>query len=193
MTEKSEITFEDKKVITPEFRVSFPSVFQPKSFLGSEPKFSVTMLFPKNTDLKDLKRAAHLALIEKFGPKEKWPKNLKNPFRDGDEMEDMNGFEGMIFVRASAKERPGLVDRRANEILDPSDFYAGCYARASVVAFGYKTAGNQGASFALLNLQKTRDGDSLTGKRRAQDEFDAIEDDEYESESVSDIDDALGF
>jgi len=69
MSDKVDIN--DKKCITPKFRVSFPSVFTSKSFDGGEAKYSVVMLFPKETDLKDLKRAVHNVATAKWGPKEK--------------------------------------------------------------------------------------------------------------------------
>ncbi len=36
----------ESKILTPEFRVSFPAVFEPSGMEGQEKKYSVTMLFP---------------------------------------------------------------------------------------------------------------------------------------------------
>lgn len=184
MTEKMPI--EKKKCMTPEFRVSFPQVFNPKAMNAkSEPKFSITMLFNKNTDLANLKRAVFNAANEKYGSKEKWPKNLKLPFRDGDnERGDKPGYENTIFVSASSKQRPGVIDREKNEIMEQDGtFYAGCYARATLIAFAYEQMGNIGVSFALQNIQKLRDGEQFSGKRKAQDEFDTVEDDSSNSDN----------
>lgn len=180
-----QMSFEEKKVTgrqCPEFRVSYENVHKPKAFKeGQEAKYSVTMLFPKNADLKELKRAAQNALIEKFGAdKSRWPKNLKSPFRDGDKESDQPDYAGKIFVRASSKEKPGLVDQRLDPIASDErgreQFYSGCYARATLVAFAYDTQGNRGVSFSLLAVQKTKDGDRLGGRRAAAEEFDAIDD-----------------
>lgn len=193
-----------KKIITHEFRVSFPAIFKPKSFEGNEPKYSIVMLFDKKIDLNkpaagqkvSMKQAAHNAAIEKWGPKEKWPKNLRMPFKDGNEKADMNGYENTITVSASAKEasQPGLVDQGRRPILNERDFYAGCYARAELIAFAYDIAGNRGVGFALQNVQKLRDGDKFSGKKNAEDVFDSVEDgsddeDNYDEENTS----GMGF
>jgi hypothetical protein len=186
-----------KKVTTHEFRVSFPQVFAPKSFNNGEPKYSVTMLFPKNVDLAkkpagaksgvSMKEAVFNCLKEEFGAdKAKWPKGLKLPFRDGNEKPDFEGYKDSIFVRASSKKKPGLVDQGLQSITHEESFYPGCYARATLIAFYYDTAGNKGVSFSLQNLQKTRDGENMSGRKRAEDEFDSIEDGSESQDNYSD-------
>lgn len=182
---------ENKKCITPEFRVSFPSVFEPKAFEGQEAKYSITMLFGENIDLgkaasgstNSMKRIAHAAAVEKWGPdKEKWPRKLRMPFRDGDEKQDLEGYAGHIYVTASSKAQPGLIDQSKRPILNERDFYPGCYARAELIAFAYDKAGNRGVSFSLQNIQKLRDGDSFSGRKNAEDVFEAVEDADREDD-----------
>ena len=159
-------------VMTPEFRVSFPAVFKPKRQKGdatSEPKYGLTMLFPKGADLSKLKRAAEEAVKEKWGDKP--PKNLRSPFRDQGEKEYEGYEEGAVFVSASSKQKPGLVDRQRQDIIDETEFYPGCYARATLRAFAYDNNGNKGVAFGLNNVQKLRDGDPLGGRTRAKDDF----------------------
>jgi hypothetical protein len=181
MAEKMEI--EKKKCRTPEFRVSFPHVFEKHSgFEGQEPKFSCVMLFPKNTDLKELKRAAFNAATEKWGVKEKWPKQLRMPFRDGDEKSDLAGYEDHIFVSATSKQKPQVISNKKVDGAFPriekedETFYAGCYARATLIAFAYDKMGNKGVSFSLQNIQKLRDGEQFSGRKNADDEFDEVDD-----------------
>lgn len=190
-----QMSFEEKKVVgkqCPEFRVSFENVHKPKAFKdGQEPKYSITMLFPKNYDLSELKRAAKNALLEKFGADQKrWPKNLRTPFRNGDEESDQPDYAGMIFVRASSKEKPPVVDQSMNPIMPDEvgkqKFYSGCYARASLVAFAYDTNGNRGVSFGLLAVQKTKDGERLGGRRNLAEEFDAVADTSEDASSYGD-------
>ncbi len=188
-----------KKCVTPEFRVSFPAVFKPKAFQDQEAKYSVVMLFDKKVDLSkpaskggkiSLKQAAFNAATEKWGPKEKWPKGLRLPFRDGDEKEDLQGYANCTFISAASKTQPGLVDQVLRPILSEQDFYAGCYARAEVIAYAYDVAGNKGVSFSLQNIQKMRDGDKFSGRKDASEVFDAIEDtsdDESNYESSEDM------
>lgn len=162
------------KVITPEFRVSFPNVFEARAaFPGQKAKFSITMLFPKNSDFKGMKDLLKAAAIEEWG--DKIPANLKLPFRDGDvEKAGIEGYAGMIFIAAASLQRPGVVDAQKQPIIEPSEFYAGCYARASLNAFTWSNMGKHGVSFGLMNLQKLRDGEPFSGKVAAEDEFDAV-------------------
>lgn len=174
---------EPRKCTTPKFRVSFPNVFKPKSFKDGEPKYSITMLFDKKTDLAKMKLAARNAGIQKFGPVESWPKDkngkskLRMPFRDGDdEKAEMDGYENCIFVNASSKSPPQVIEADGKTpIVSEVSLYAGCYARASLIAFGYDESGNKGISFALQNIQKWEDGEPFSGKPKAEDEFEAIE------------------
>lgn len=182
------LPIEKKKCLTPEFRVSFPQVFKAKSFNEGEAKYSVTMLFDKKTDLTALKRIVAAAAKERFGAKEKWPKNLRLPFADGNEKQ-YDGYKDTIVVRASSKLRPQIVDKNLDEIISEDDFYAGCYARAELVAFGYDTAGNKGVSFVLNHLQKLRDGQKFSGRKDAVEVFDKVEDASDDPESYSDSDD----
>lgn len=194
MSEKMDIAL--KKCTTPKFRVSFPNVFKAKSFKDQEAKFSITMLFDKKTDISELRRAARNAIVEKFGEdKTKWPKKLRMPFRDGDEeKEGVTGYENVIFVGASSKTRPGVIDREKAPITEEDDaFYAGCYARATLIAFYYDNTGNKGVSFALQNLQKLGDGEKFSGKRDAAEEFDDLESEDAESGSDDDSGDDAGF
>lgn len=188
-----------KKVKTPEFRLSFPALFKPKAFEQQEPKFSIVMLFDKKkADLSGLKKAVAAAAQEKWGPKEKWPKNLRLPFRDGDEKEDMEGYKGHTFVSASSKQKPGLVDYPDRNPIDETDnkCYAGCYARATLIAFAYDKAGNKGVSFSLQNVQVLRDGKPFSGRKNAEDEFNddlVVENFDAENPENYESDDELGI
>jgi hypothetical protein len=179
-----------KNVMTPKFRVSYPYVFKPQKPMqpGGEEKYGVTMLFPKGADLTALKQEAARACIEKWGAdKTKWPTNMRSPFRDQKEKVDkagkiQTGHEaGAIFITATSKAQPGLVDSANQSLLQEKDFYAGCYARATVRAFAYDKAGNRGVSFGLQNVQKLSDGEPLGGRAKPEDEFEPVAD---ESEAV---------
>ena len=169
-------TKEIKKITTPEFRASFPSVVKPTSFSeAQEKKYEVTALFPVGTDLAPLMALAKQAAVDKWG--DKIPTGLRSPFRDGSEKPDLDGYEpGVTFIKMTTKQRPGLVDAQVQPIIEEGEFYGGCYARATVTAFAYDQAGNRGVSFGLQNLQKTRDGDPFSGRAKAEDDFEAITD-----------------
>jgi len=165
------------QVMTPEFRVSFPAVFQARAVqAGDALKYSITMLFEKGADLTVLKQAVLAVINEKFGPdRAKWPPKLRLPFRKGEE-KDYEGYgPGVVFCSATSKMRPGLVDQKVQPIIEPSEFYGGCYAKATINAFYYDTRGNKGVSFGLRNVQKTRDGEPFSGRNKPEDDFDSID------------------
>lgn len=183
----SKIDIELKKCITPEFRVSYPAVFQPKKFEGQEKeKYGVTMVFAPGENLKALMRAHDNAGMEKWGPdKKKWPRFKYPAFREGSvEKPDDPIYEGRIFATASSEYQPDICDAKLQDIIRQSDFYAGCYAKAQVIAYAYDTAGNRGIGFALMALQKTRDGEVIAGRQKASKIFSAIEDDDEDYSSV---------
>ena len=174
------------RVLTPVFRVSYPNVFKPrKNELSGKEEYSLVALFAKGDDLTALKQAAQAAAEYKWGPdQKKWPKNLRLPFRDqGDRAKEENGKEilpagyekGAIYLNLKCTERPGLVDAKVQSIIDESEFYAGCFARATVHAYAYDQAGNRGISFGLENIQKVKDGETLGGRIKATDAFTPIE------------------
>lgn len=174
------------KCKTPVFRVMFANVFRPKGMenddgtTGTE-KYSLMMLFDEDADLSKLKKMAMAKRKEVFGNKK--IANFKMPFRDGEEKEDLDGFEpGMMFATASSQFRPGIVDRDLEPILEQSEFYSGCYARATVHCYTYKKKGNVGVSFGLNNIQKVRDGESVSGHSNAAEDFDEIDEDEEDDD-----------
>jgi hypothetical protein len=143
---------------------------------GQEPKYSVTFLFEKDSDLKALQKLAKDAATTKWGADvTKWPTNLRNPFRDQKEKDKEGYVPGNIFITATSASRPGLVDQALQDIIEEKDFYSGCYFRAEVTAFAYDKAGNRGVAFGLNHIQKLADGPPLSGRGTPQDAFDAVE------------------
>lgn len=181
-----------RKVTTPKFRASFAWIFKPQPPMeGStgEPKYGVTMLFDaaarKSPQFEQLKKLAHAAAKEKFGDKLKadgngWYIGLRNPLRDGAEKSEMEGYANTVFASATTKMQPGCVDQSLNRIISDDvgedGFYSGCYARATVTAYGYDKAGNKGVAFGLQNLQKLSDGDAFSGRTAAEEDFDSVDD-----------------
>lgn len=177
------ITNTDTKVITGKVRFSYAHLFKPVAISeGQEPKYSVCLLIPKSdketlTKIKKAVEAAKQAGINLWGGK--IPANLKLPLRDGDEERpEQPEYAGMYFLNATSKQAPGIVDKQMNEIIDSTEVYSGCYGRASINFYPFNQAGNKGVACGLNNIQKLADGDYLGGRSRAEDDFDAVEDDE---------------
>lgn len=165
------------KLVTAEFRVSYPSVFKARANNinpNAPAKYELTMLFPKShpaarTAIED---AINAAVAAKWGAKV--PKGLKLPIKDGDEKESPE-YAGHWYLKATSTHRPGLVNADKSPIAeDDGAFYAGCYARAQIRAYAYDQAGNRGVSFDLQNVQKLRDGEPFSGRDSAEEAFDAV-------------------
>lgn len=180
------------KVVTGEVRFSYLHVFEAHAIEeGQTPKYSVSLLIPKSDTktldkIKNAIEAAKTAGASKFGGK--IPANLKMPLRDGDsEREDQEEYKGHYFVNANSTNRPGVVDASVQEVIDSTEVYSGCYGRASVNFYAYNKNGNKGIACGLNNIQKLRDGESLGGKPRAEDDFDAVDMGEEESAEMGDF------
>lgn len=174
-----------KTVITPEAVLSYPHLFNPAAPNPlSEPVYSCSLVFLPGADLSGLKAAALEAARERWGDKaEPLIKSgkIRLPFRT--DAEEKGYPAGSIFINVKSKTRPGVVSRYAGpdgkpqRIDNEEEVYPGCRVRASLRAFAYDTNGNRGVSFGLNNLQKLADGERLDGKRRAEDEFEALDSD----------------
>ncbi|MBQ3423826.1 MAG: DUF2815 family protein [Clostridia bacterium] len=173
------------KVITGKCRASFVHIFEPQSVNGSDPKYSLSLIIPKSDTktvaaIKDaIEEAIQNGIANKWGGKR--PNTLKLPLRDGDvDREDDEAYKNAFFVNATSQEKPGVVDRRRIPITDPLTVYSGCYVRASVNFYPFNVNGNKGVSAGLSNVQFWSDGEPLTGRVRAEDEFDALDADDDE-------------
>ena len=172
------------KVVLENVRFSYAHVFAPAAIVeGNDPKYSVTILIPKK-DKKALAKIEKAIEAAKQNGATLWggkiPATLKTPLRDGDEDKpDQEEFEGMYFMNANSLNKPGLVDKKGQPIIDPTEFYSGCYGAVSVNFFPYNQAGNRGVGAGLNNIMKTDDGEPLAGRSRPEDDFrDLIGDDD---------------
>lgn len=168
-------TIEQTKVITGEVRFSYVHVWEPAAIDGGDERYSVSILIPKTDEktiaaIKKAIEAAKQAGIPKFGGK--IPAGLKLPLRDGDtEREDDESYAGHYFINANCKTQPGIVGRNGNPIMDNTKFYSGCYGFASVTFYAFNSNGNRGIACGLNNLMKSRDGNPLGGRAKAEDDF----------------------
>lgn len=197
------------RLVTSEFRVSYPHVFKPQAAKpGDKLKYSITMLFPKDSAMqgqapdgtpRTLQQAIRNAKLAEFGPKENWPADLESPVNDGDDVKyaDKDGFAGHWLVKASTSEdqRPSVVDQHMVPITLASDFYPGCYARAYVYAYVWYYPNRQkpmkkGVGFILDHVQKIRNGKSFGGKKSVDQVFSPVD---APSEPDASDDDEMDF
>lgn len=185
-TKRSNDQIEACKVLgknMPEFRFSYEHLFEPQQSDEGGGKFGVTALYnKKKADIKALHQAAKAAAKQMWGDKYKTMK-IHWPFRDGDkEQPERPEYKGTTYLSFKCKKKP-KVFLRNGEIATQEEIKSGDYGKASVIAFAYDYMGKKGVSFALLSVQKTRDGEPLGGYDSSSDyDFDDSNDDEFNEE-----------
>jgi hypothetical protein len=179
--DKEESNKKKTRIVTPIFRVSYPHVFKPNTMNEDNPKYSIVMLFPKNSDLTELKNAIRQAKIQKWGPKEDWPEKLESPVSDGDSPNyaDKEGYKGHWVIKATSHpdQKPTVVDENVEPMTSqnpPDGFYAGCYARACIFARPWKWGKKEGIQFILDHVQKVKNGKPFSSKQAANEVFNPI-------------------
>lgn len=163
------------KVITGKVRFGYVHVFEPSAIQeGGKEKYSVSVIIPKSDTktVKMIQDAVQEALkageADKFGGK--IPKVYKNPLRDGDLDRDDEVYAGCYFITANSDNKPSIVDRDLNPIMDKDEFYSGVYGRASLNFYPFNVNGNKGVACGLQNLQKLADGPRLAGNMTSAEE-----------------------
>ena len=161
-------------------RWSYANVWDPKSIDGGKPKYSVSLIIPKDdtATVNKIKAAIQAAYEEgqsklKGNGKTVPPLSaIKNPLRDGDlEKPDDAAYAGCYFVNANSATAPGVVDADRQPIIERSEVYSGVYGRASINFYAFNVNGNRGIACGLNNLQKIRDGEPLGGRASAESDF----------------------
>lgn len=169
-------------------RWSYANVWEAKSINGGTPKFSVSLIIPKDDTVTVNKiKAAIQSAYEEGQSKLKGSGKtvpalsvLKTPLRDGDlERPDDEAYAGCYFINANSASAPGIVDSDRQPVIDRSEVYSGVYGRASINFYAFNSNGNKGIACGLNNLQKIKDGEPLGGKSRAEDDFATADDEDF--------------
>jgi len=179
------------KVVTGKVRLSYVALLEPKAFEGQEAKYSTVILIPKTDKatikkIQDAQKAAYEAAKNDKLKGIKWER-VKTTLRDGDEdmdTEEHPEYAGHMFMSISSKTKPQIIDKYKNKVDSAEEVYSGVYARVSLNAYAYNTAGNKGISCGLNNVQIVAPGDYLGGKASADADFDEWEDDEDEEDFI---------
>lgn len=182
---------DETKVITSKVRLSYANIFEPRSFNGSDPKYSVSLIIPKSDEqlVDTIKQAIKNAAERDKGKfNGKVPAGLRHPLRDGDEERpEDEAYADSYFVNANSTKAPAVVSTEKDINtgkairLGENDVYSGCFARVSLDFYGYNTAGNKGIACGLGNIQKVDDGPRLGGGSSAEEDFDFDEVDPADS------------
>lgn len=178
---------EGRTVVFGPCRLSYTHLFAKYSPDGdaANGKFMTNVLLPKGE--KETVKAIQSAIeaAKKSGIAGLWggkePKKLDTPLRDGDvDKEDDPVYEGKFYLNTKSKNRPGLVDKAKQPIVDEEELYSGVWAVVSVTFFAYDVSGNRGVAVGLNNVMKFKDDEQLGGRVSAESDFADIdmEDDE---------------
>lgn len=170
------------KVIIP-CRISFANIWEAKSINGGDEKYSVSCIIPKSDKATLTKIHKAIEAAKEAGKTKRWggkiPPNLKLPLRDGDiDRPDDEAYADAMFVNATSKDAPQIVDRKVQPILDPMDCGSGDYCNVSVNFYAFNANGNRGVAAGLGNVQLIKNGERLAGKASAASDFDEMTDDE---------------
>ena len=176
----------DTEIRLGEVRFSYAHVFTPALNDKGEPdKYGCTLLIPKTETqmIKLVEDAIEAAKLK--GKADKWGGKIPggdkmNPLKDGDDVHpDKPEFEGMYFLNAKSKTKPGvrvLEDGMPSEPLDESEFYSGCWGAATISFYAYNhPQGGKGVGVGLGNVVKTRDDERFGGGRSADEDFGDLE------------------
>lgn len=185
-----------------EVRFSYANVWEPKGFAGQENSrktYNVRCMIPKsNAPLIDQVLAAEKAAIDEGLSKKLFTEAVSKSakFRrcvfDGDAYADevtdgsRDECRGHMFFNAKAQEdrQPGIVDKKANPIMQRDDFYSGCWGYVNGNFYSYNSNGGIGVTFGMNNLMKTRDDERLDGRQSAEQAFAAIVANEDDDDSA---------
>ena len=107
--------------------------------------------------------------VAKFGGK-RIAKTSVHIIKDGDEKDDPI-YAGCYYINVKSKDRPQIVDRNLQDIIDPEEIFSGMYARFSLSFYPYSFNNMRGISVAMGNVQKVKDGERFSGKTKASADF----------------------
>jgi hypothetical protein len=187
MAQPPSIYFKKEKSMTAlvlkNVRLSFPQIWTPKAFAaGQDPRFNANFLIHKEDQaelIAKIKEAVKAVATEKWG--KDVPKSLKVCIGDGEE-KDYDGYDGAMFLSASTKTRPVIVDQKKNPLAEEDGKpYAGCYVNAAISLWAQDNQWGKRVNASLDAIQFVKDGDAFGGKKTTADVFGEIEEDDNDS------------
>ncbi|KER02849.1 DUF2815 family protein [Photorhabdus temperata] len=166
-------------------RLAFPDLFDATQVNGlGDFKFRATFLIPNDHPANaEIEAAIKKVATEKWGAKADSViksirgNNMRFNYRDGDEKSEYEGYAGHMYISASNKARPLVIDRDKTPLTAADGRpYSGCYVDAAITLFAYDNQG-KGISASLGGVQFRKDGDAFAGGGVAsEDDFDDIAD-----------------
>lgn len=164
MAEEKKATVSSAQIKLTNVRLSFPELFRPKKVKeNDEPKYAASFLIDKadqDDQIKKLRKLVAQIAHEKWG--EKIPKGVKYCIHAGDEKEYEGYDESIVFVSASSKKRPTVIDRDMSPLAeDDGRPYAGCYVHAVLRLWTQDNNFGKRVNAELQGVQFHRDGEAF--------------------------------
>lgn len=168
-------------------RLSYAFLNNPrKNDDGTDGKYGAMLIIPKTdtATVKQLNDAIEAARVVGLAKGITKAKNFPSPLRDGDGQKPRGGeygpeCKGCWVLNTSSKNKPKVVDRRVQPILDPDEIYSGMWAIVDINFACFQMTSNAGISCYLNNVQKIRDDTPLGGAAsRPEDVFQAVPEDD---------------
>lgn len=153
------------QVVTPESIFSYFKLWTATPFeAGDAPKFSISLVFPKTTDLSQMQAAYDSVLHADFDGA--LPYGAKaGGFLDGAVRYPQDPWyaDKWILSCSQTEDRPPkILDEQNNPIMDKSQMYSGVIGRALISFYGYQ-GGSKGIGCSIHGVMKIRDGENMGG------------------------------
>ena len=192
------------QVKLPGVRISYPKLFTPEGFQGSDSNkaYSASFIIPKDTKL-GMATIARLKEAIKEVKDAKWPKKApdltgKVFWEDGDQDEkEREEYARSLIVRARNPKRPTVVDAEKNPVTDEDRLvYGGRRVNAVITIWAQDNKYGKRLNCTLEAVQVLEGGDPFGAAPVSADAFDDEEfpDDDFEtSDSGLEDDDEIPF
>jgi hypothetical protein len=176
--------YSDGTILVKNVRCSYPNVFKPSSFEGSEPAYSIMLLLPKAKSHEAVKKLID-GQIEKVcaDAKMKMPLADKRFMRDGDDT-DKPETDSCWTISAREKKRPAVRDRDKSVLgsEDADKIYGGCYVNCLIRPWAQNNQYGKRVNANFVAVQFFKDGEPFGQGRisdaEVDDTFDGAEDDD---------------
>ena len=176
-------------LLSPIGRVSFHSIHEKTSYLGSKPKYEITLIFDReDADLQSLVQqiTACSRAAREAGRVAGAETRIANPLRSGEVKAHLDGYgEGKVFCVFRSERKPVLVDAqlREHDNADANFFYNGCTARVKYSVF-FTDKGGPKVCLGLEGVQKVSDGEPFGVGQSTAEGFTAIEGQNADDEAM---------
>jgi hypothetical protein len=144
-------------------RLSFPELFQAKSVNNSEPRFGASFLLDKQanaTEIESIKTGMKAVAEEKWGAN--IPKGVKKCLHEGAEKEYDGYSADNMFISATNKKRPTVVDYDMSPLTaEDGRPYGGCYVNAVVRLWAQDNQFGKRINAQLQGVQFAKHGEAF--------------------------------